>query len=278
MRGRPETARGEPRRRSDTVTRKEQKLFRKPSSSQGLAQLLIQAQEMERLHLSRELHDQIGQALTSIKLNLQTMRRIRDPALLADPIAESIDIVDRTLQQVRTMSLGLRPSLLDDLGLVPTLRWHLDHQSRCSSLAIRLSGDHPQGRLPGEIETTCFRIVQEALNNVIRHARATTVTVDLSLVNEQIVLSVRDDGVGFDVSDIRTGVFPAGCLGLLGMEERVNLVGGALEIHSAISEGTEVIARIPLPDDGIHEPVPTLTPAPSRRGRGRQGDAPSPPA
>lgn len=232
------------------MTRKEGKPLRQQSSSRDLAQRLIRTQEMERMHLARELHDEIGQALTSIKLNLQTMRRIGDPALLAEPIAESIDIVDRTLQKVRTMSLDLRPSLLDDLGLVPTLRWHLDRQAQRSSLAIYFSGDHPQGRLPGEIETTCFRIVQEALNNVIRHARATTVAVDLSLVDGRVELSVRDDGEGFNVSEIRTASLAAGCLGLQGMEERVSLVGGAMEIRSTVSEGTEVIARIPLPGDG----------------------------
>lgn len=234
------------------MTRKAEKPLRQPSSG-DLAQRLIQIQEMERMHLARELHDEIGQALTSIKLNLQTMRRIGDPALLAEPIAESINIVDRTLQQVRTMALDLRPSLLDDLGLVPTLRWHLDRQAQRSSLAIRFSGDHPQGRLPGEIETTCFRVVQEALNNVIRHARATTVTVDLSLVAGRIELSIRDDGEGFNVSGIRNSSLAAGCLGLLGMEERVHLVGGEMEIHSAASAGTEVVARIPVPDTAERE-------------------------
>ena len=211
-----------------------------------LSQQLMSAQESERRHIARELHDEIGQALTMVKLNLQTIQRASDPTSVSQRAEESIRIIEPTLQQVRNLSLRLRPSLLDDLGLVAALRWYLDRQSRTKGFALQFNADPLTKRLPAEIETACFRIVQEAVTNVIKYSEAKKVDVILRQVDKFLELIVRDTGIGFNVALAQAKAAEGGSIGLLSMAERASLVGGSFDIRSEPGRGTEVRARLPI--------------------------------
>lgn len=212
---------------------------------------VIEAQEAERQHIARELHDQIGQVLTAIRINLQTIRNSCETEESRSLIDQGMGIIDAALEQVRNLSFELRPSLLDDLGLVAALRWYSDQYTQRTGIRTRSVSALPGGqtRLREELETACFRIVQEALTNVVRHANAKNVSIDLRKLDHKIVLSIKDDGIGFkertpdgDASAIR--------LGLRGMRERALAVGGTLEIESAPARGTEIRAYLPTESKG----------------------------
>jgi signal transduction histidine kinase len=211
-----------------------------------LSQRLMEAQESERRHIARELHDEIGQALTMVKINLQTIQRASDPVLVAQRVEESIGVIEPTLQQVRNLSLRLRPSLLDDLGLVAALRWYLDRQSRTGDFALQFKAEPLAKRLPAEIETACFRIVQEAITNVIKHSEAREVDVTLRRFDRFLELVVCDTGIGFNVALAQSRAAEGGSLGLLSMTERASLVGGTFDIRSELGRGTEIRARLPI--------------------------------
>jgi signal transduction histidine kinase len=213
---------------------------------QILSQQLIEVQENERRHIARELHDEIGQALTALKVNLQTLGRLRDTEGLEVHIQESIAIVDRTIQQVRNLSLDLRPSLLDDLGIVAALRWYIDRQAQRAGFEAQFLASPPELRLPADLETTCFRIVQEALTNVIRHAQAERVRIELRKQPDALLLTIVDDGIGFDLREVGQRKAGNTTLGLLGMRERVQLVGGNIAISSHPEWGTEIQVIFPI--------------------------------
>jgi signal transduction histidine kinase len=215
------------------------------ASLQTLSRELIQAQEAERRRLARELHDEIGQVLTAVKMNLQAVQRADAPKP-DGRLSESIGIVERALQQVRNLSLDLRPSLLDDLGLVAALRWYVDRQAGRAGFQGQFTADPGRVDVPPDLATACFRVAQEAVTNVIRHAKARTVHVGLRLTDGELQLTVRDDGAGFDVPQARRRASRGGSLGLLGMQERAQLVGGRMEIDSAPGRGTEVRVRFPV--------------------------------
>jgi PAS domain S-box-containing protein len=208
-----------------------------------LSRRLFQVQEDERRHLARELHDQMGQALTAAKLNLQAAQRLEERGLIARKLDDGIAVLETLLQQARQICLDLRPPLLDDLGLVPALRWYLDQQAQRAGLRIEFFADPAFERMSPEIETACFRVAQEALTNVVRHARAQTVSVELHLTPEALHLVVRDDGIGFDMM---TAEQYAVSFGLLGMRERVTLLGGEMDCKSAPRRGTEIHAFFPV--------------------------------
>ncbi|MFH0794020.1 MAG: PAS domain S-box protein, partial [bacterium] len=153
-----------------------------------LSHRLLEVQEAERRGLARELHDQVGQALTALKINIQSIQRLSDPAALRARLHESIAIVDQTIDQVRSLSLDLRPSLLDDLGLVPALRWYLDRTAQRAELKANFTAEPLESRPSPEIETACFRVAQEALTNVIRHAHARRIEVMLRQTNDLLEL------------------------------------------------------------------------------------------
>ncbi len=213
---------------------------------QSLSRRLLTIQETERRSLARELHDEIGQALTATKINLQAFERISDPASLALRLQDANSMVDGALEQVRSLSLELRPPLLDDLGLPAALRWLLDQHARRSGLGVQYASDAFEGRLATEIETACFRIAQQGLTNVVKHAGARTVTVRLRRVGDALHLHVRDDGAGFDVPAARARAMHGESLGLVGMEERAALAGGGIEWTSAPGLGTDVHAWFAL--------------------------------
>jgi PAS domain S-box-containing protein len=213
---------------------------------QALSRQLMAAQETERRRIAGELHDEIGQALTALELNLRALQAQAgsppDPAVLE----ESLGILEQTLQQVRDLALDLRPSMLDDLGLVPALRWYADRLAQRTGLVIEFVANRARTPLSAESKTTCFRVAQEALTNVVRHAHARKVVVELRSGPKDVLLIVRDDGNGFDVEAARRAGLAGNSLGLLSMQERVALLGGHLEIRSALSRGSEVRARWPV--------------------------------
>lgn len=213
---------------------------------QVLSSRMIEMQESQHRHLANELHDEIGQALTAVKIGLQSLAMQPDAAAGARAIGESLQIVDRALQQVRNLSLDLRPSQLDDLGLQAALRSQLDRQARASGIKARFRTSELAVRLHPDLETVCFRIFQEALTNIVRHARATSVSIDLQADGPELILSVTDDGQGFDVEGARRRALHGASLGILGMEERALLAGGRLELRSGAQEGTWLRAVLPL--------------------------------
>ena len=207
-----------------------------------LSRRLFDAQEEERRHLARELHDEVGQALTAAKINLQSVTGNGGSAHLAR-LQETTAILDRLLGQVRKISLDLRPSMLDDLGLVPALRSLLDQQGRRASVAVRLSAENMPENLDPEIQTTCFRIAQEAITNVLRHAHATHIDVDLRRENGKFRLLIRDNGLGFDAGSPQAQTVG---LGLIGIKERAALIGGRAKIISSPNKGTTIEVFLPL--------------------------------
>jgi signal transduction histidine kinase len=171
----------------------------------------------------------------------------------AEPIQESVNIVEVALEQVRNLSLDLRPSLLDDLGLVAALRWYVDRYTQRTGIATQLSATSYQTQLSSSIETACFRIVQEALTNAARHAKPQKVTVSLEQRDEKLHLLIQDDGIGFNVQVARERATRGGSLGLLGMEERTLLAGGQFTIKSIPSHGTEIDVCFPLLTESAKE-------------------------
>lgn len=213
---------------------------------QVLSRRLVATQETERRHLARELHDEIGQGLTVAQLNLQALLQLPDTDALKPRLEKSLEVVERVLEQVHDISLNLRPSILDDLGLEPALRWLTDRQAALVGLQAAFHADPLEQRLDSVIETECFRVAQGALTNVLRHAQAKTVSVELRKESGQLHLRVRDDGIGFDVAALREKAVHGASLGLLSMEERAALAGGGLEFTSVPQRGTEVHAWFPL--------------------------------
>ena len=211
----------------------------------SLSRRLLTAQEEERRRIAVELHDELGQALTAVKINLESLARANTPSVTFATMATSIQSVDEALLRVRDLALDLRPSVLDDLGLAAAVRWFVDRFARGGRIEPRLS----IGMLPAlepELETACFRVAQEALTNVDRHARAERVWIDLHVLDGALELSVRDDGVGFDVAAARARAISGESVGLLGMQERVTLMGGDYDVVQVPGGGTEVRARFPL--------------------------------
>jgi PAS domain S-box-containing protein len=213
---------------------------------QTLSRRLLNVQEKERRHLARELHDEIGQVLTAVQINLEAISRSSSAVDVAPRLEESIGMVERALGQVRDLSLDLRPSMLDDLGLVSALLWYAERQEQRTGIPTTFVADQMEMRLPADVETACFRVAQEALTNVARHARARHVEIRFRHHHGELELAIHDDGVGFDVDAARGRAVHGVSLGLLGMEEGVDLVGGNLRIVSGPAHGTTVQVFFPL--------------------------------
>lgn len=216
-----------------------------------LSKRLVNAQETERRHLARELHDEIGQALTVLKINIQAIQHTSDTTAIQQHLESSLDLVEQTLEQVRDLSLTLRPSLLDDLGLVPALRWFVDHQAQQADFAAHFTADNVGKSLPPDLEIAYFRIVQEAMTNVMRHAKAQHVHVSLRKRADVLQMTIQDDGVGFDIDEALHGISRgATSMGLLNIQERAQITGSRLEISSAPGEGTTICVVTDL--DGVN--------------------------
>jgi signal transduction histidine kinase len=206
---------------------------------------LIQAQESERRHIARELHDVIGQAMAVTQVNLEVLRQAfpdRSAQLL---IEDTLSMLEEALHQVRGLALDLRPRILDDVGLAAAVRGLVDRLTARTAIAVDYRIE-PLETLPAEVQTACFRIVQEAVANAVRHAKAGHLWIELRTTEAMLQLVVRDDGAGFDVSGSMERARRGQSLGLVGMKERARLLGGRVEITSRPSLGTEVRAWLPL--------------------------------
>lgn len=212
-----------------------------------LTERLVAIQEEERSKIAHELHDEVGQNLTAAKIYLQVMERmVRDHAEFPhENLREALAAVARTLEQVRNLSLILRPPQLDDLGLVVSLGALLERDAAAAGWVVHFDQDVKLEPIEPDLALACYRVAQESLTNIMRHAAASVVHVRLIQDTEELELAIRDDGRGFDVSSVaRIGGMTS--LGLFGMEERLRSWGGTFEIRSAKGRGTEVVARFPL--------------------------------
>jgi PAS domain S-box-containing protein len=225
--------------------RVESELEEKREQLQALSRRLLAAQEAERRALARELHDDFGQMLTAIRLNLEASRR-GTSGQAAQHLNDGLAIVDQAIDRVRSLALELRPAMLDDLGLVAALRWLLKRQAQRAGFSGRIQVGQLDARLPAPVETCCFRLVQEALTNVGRHAGASRVDVELNAIAGELRILIRDDGRGFDVRGALRLAARGVSLGLLSMHERVTLAGGRLHIASVVGQGTTIDARVPF--------------------------------
>jgi signal transduction histidine kinase len=210
---------------------------------------LSEAQETERGRISRELHDRLGQDLTALKLGLQNLRR-QGPFAVAvgEGLGKLETLAEGLMRDIHRLAWELRPSVLDDLGLDLALQRAADQWSRNTGVPVDLhtGADSGTKRLPQELETTLYRIAQEALTNVARHAQANRVSLLLERRSGYVSLIVEDDGRGFDAQGAMGAPASPGRLGLLGMQERVRLAGGTLTIESSPGAGATVFARLPL--------------------------------
>jgi signal transduction histidine kinase len=202
---------------------------------------VVEGQELERRRLARELHDETGQALTSILLGLKRVEDAKTPEGARTAAAELREEIVKTLQSVRRLAVELRPKALDDFGLVPALERLADAFSGDSGIAIDVQANLDETRLPAEVETALYRIAQEALTNVAKHAGAGHVSIVVTRRDGSVTVVVEDDGRGFGA----TGGDGDG-LGLVGMKERVGLLGGRLAIESTEGSGTTIVAEVPL--------------------------------
>ena len=201
----------------------------------------VQAQEAERRRLARELHDETGQALTSVLLGLAAVERAETAEAARLAVGELRGLVVETLQSVRRLAIELRPSALDDFGLEPALKRLGRTVSESGSLDVQVETRLGPERLPSEVETALYRIVQEALTNVVKHAAAERVSIVVTRVPGRVAVMIEDDGAGFDPSATR-----GEGLGLLGMRERVELLDGSLTIDSEPGTGTTLAVELPL--------------------------------
>ncbi|MDQ1727896.1 MAG: hypothetical protein QOD33_21 [Pyrinomonadaceae bacterium] len=221
---------------------------REQDALQTFSRQLIEAQEKERRRIALELHDQVGQVLTAVKMNLASVQRLCPTPEVAPHIKDNMDLVDEALRLVRDLSMDLRPLLLDDLGLVTALRWYVDRYAARTGVTADFQVElaNQDERFPRDLETACFRIVQEALTNVGRHAQAKHVSIRLSGAPSELSLTVKDDGVGFDPQLLRTRASRSATLGLLGMQERAHAASGTIQIDSALLKGTEITLWFPI--------------------------------
>ena len=229
----------------------------------ALSRRLLEVQEEERQRLARDLHDDIGQVLTALKIQLESLARSASGPQAGDglggPLHECAETTRHALERVRQLSLSLRPLQLDDLGLAAALRSHLDRQARLGGLRPHFDAAEAPALVAPEIETACFRIAQEAITNVLRHAQGRNLWVRLFTAEGRLALSVRDDGVGFELDRARRRAAAGGSLGVVGMEERAALAGGSLELRTAPGQGTVLVATFPLEAADARQPS-TLDP------------------
>jgi signal transduction histidine kinase len=219
------------------------------SARAGLEELsarLVGAQEEERRKLARELHDEVGQSLSAIMMEASNAELAENPDEARERVKSIESIAGKTLNVVRDLALLLRPSMLDDFGLVPALNWHAREMSKRTGLDIRINAGEDCDTLPDEHKTCIYRLVQEALNNAGRHAHARSLNVTVRNAGDRVLFSVKDNGVGFHKQTVRG-------LGLLGMEERVRRLGGKFTIDSQLGLGTNIEAELPLANPGAEE-------------------------
>jgi signal transduction histidine kinase len=215
----------------------------------GLSARLVEAQETERRAISRELHDEVGQSLSAVLIELRNLSAglaTKSKEHLTERVETIKSLVEGTIRVVRNMALLLRPSMLDDLGLVPALKWQAREVSRRTSTDVTVAAESVCDDFPDEYKTCIYRVVQEALNNVSTHAHAGSVRIRLQQKQDRLTLSIEDDGRGFDSEHVKG-------LGLLGIQERVARLGGKCAVHSAPGRGTVLAVEFPFASPVLSE-------------------------
>jgi signal transduction histidine kinase len=212
------------------------------SELKGLSARLVQAQETERRALSRELHDEVGQSLSAVLIELRNLSvglATKSKEHLTEHVDTIKSLVEGTIRVVRNMALLLRPSMLDDLGLVPALKWQAREVSKRTSMDVSVAAEFASDDFPDEYKTCIYRVVQEALHNVSNHAHASSVRIRVQQEQDRLTLSIQDDGQGFDSKQVKG-------LGLLGIHERVTRLGGRCAVHTAPGSGTVLSVELPF--------------------------------
>jgi signal transduction histidine kinase len=221
--------------------RKSERLKESEDKLRRLAAHLISVREEERAHIAREIHDELGQVLTGLKMEVTWLaKRLREKALV-EKTDSMCKLIDSTVQTVRKIATGLRPEMLDDMGLVAAIGWQAKDFQKRTGVRCRVKLPPETTKLDIDVSTTAFRIFQEILTNVARHSRATRVDIDLNVTDDQVSLEVQDNGVGIAESDLNGRK----SLGLLGMHERALLFGGEVNISGTPGHGTRVAVIIP---------------------------------
>lgn len=233
---------------SEARHRLEQKIIETGEMNEQLRDLTAHLQnirEEERIQIAREMHDELGQLLTAFKMDIawldKKLKGLNDIAI-KDRLADMTKLIDDSVIFVRKLAMELRPSMLDDFGLIPALEWHSEEFEKRFNIEVAFHSNVKEFKTSPVIATGLFRMYQESLTNVARHAEATKVSATLQATEEQVCLSIHDDGKGFD----NTGDNPKKTLGLLGMKERAAMIGGKLEINSARGKGTDIMITVPL--------------------------------
>lgn len=213
-----------------------------------LLRKVISVQEEERKRIARELHDETSQTLSALAMSLETVAAAAPSAASRERLAEVKALTFRAIDALHRLIFDLRPSVLDDLGLLSAVRWFAERTLRPLGVNVRCDLAGLDQRLPLEVETALFRVIQEAVTNVAKHAEADTVLIQSLRHAGSLVIDIEDDGKGFDMAGAEKPVDSARGLGLLGMRERMELLGGSLEVDSAPGRGTRVVLRLPVPN------------------------------
>lgn len=225
-------------------------LLRRLDESEGRFRLIskgvLRVQEAECGRIARDLHDGVGQALTAIKIELELAEQDAHRGALAERLADVRELVERTLQDVRALAHALRPSMLDDLGLIPTLRGLARTFQKRTGLDVRVDLEETDERFDPDVETLVYRVAQEALTNAAKYADASRVQLTLDHEPSQLNLRVADDGRGFDAAAVLSATVDERGFGLRGMRDRVHLFGGRFQVTSSAGRGTTVQVELPI--------------------------------
>jgi PAS domain S-box-containing protein len=223
--------------------------FRKTTAQlREVSDHLLDIRETERKNIAREIHDELGQQLTILKMDIswlhQQLQKYEDPAVL-QKTGDTLQLLNETIKTVRRIATELRPSMLDDLGLIEAIEWQSKEFEKRSGIKITFESGMAHVPVSNSIATSLFRIYQEALTNIARHAKAKNVLSNMQLDNDQLILTIKDDGTGFDMQTL--GIKKT--LGLLGMKERTHMMGGQFEINSKAGEGTTIVITTSILSD-----------------------------
>jgi len=216
----------------------------------AISEQAIHAQEEERLRIARSLHDDTGQSLSSLIINLERLENHipADDAKTRQDLIASRQLARDTLNELRVIIHDLRPSILDDLGLIPSIRWYARKNLGDAGIRVDLHLPDEPLNLPNELNTTLFRIAQETINNIVRHSQARRAKISLIQDSREIILRVEDDGLGFYVAGDQGEAIRMHQWGLVGIQERIELVGGSFDLSSEPGSGTCVCVRVPIPE------------------------------
>jgi two-component system sensor histidine kinase UhpB len=212
----------------------------------ALSAQVISVQEEERKRIARELHDETAQALATLDLNLERIQAVLDDAAARERLASSRQLLQQTMDGLRKLVYDLRPTMLDDLGLIPAIRWYARTRLGTEGIKVHVEPTECLDRFAPSLETALFRIAQEGINNIAQHAHASNAWVYLTCHNRQVVLIVEDDGRGFDVDRMVSPGGAEGHLGLFGIQERVFLLGGTFAVDSTLKGGTRLTVTVPV--------------------------------